>query len=165
MEKTAQDKVCKHIRSLGDKFKVLSLEEKKNLNTGSHVYIKGNCGCFLRVTINGTPKTWKRQLGKVKVPYKYGLYEYGYILESTEVRVPLKTLTIASPNEEYMDEKQFNKIQTDCPVRWNATCSIRLGNPVGNSFCLLENCPFIYWAKHLKRLVIEKEDKEGGGVT
>jgi hypothetical protein len=81
-------KECKHVRNLGEKFKVLSLEDKKNLFTGAHVYIKGNCGCFLRVTINGTPKTWKRSLA-VKVPYKYGLYEYGYITEDTEVRVPI----------------------------------------------------------------------------
>jgi len=74
-------------------YKVLTLEEKKNL-TYSHVFILcqnyGNkhFGKFLEVKVNGQPKTWKRQPERVQIPYKYGLYEYGYITENDEVRVP-----------------------------------------------------------------------------
>lgn len=32
-----------------------------------------------KVRINGMPKTWKRKPGDVRIPYKYGLYEYGYL--------------------------------------------------------------------------------------
>jgi hypothetical protein len=36
-------------------------------------------GRFPRVKVNGKPQTWKTRPGHVRVPYKYGLYEYGEI--------------------------------------------------------------------------------------
>jgi hypothetical protein len=74
-------------------YKVLTLEEKKNL-TYSHVFIlcaslmSPHYGRFLQVKVNGVSKIWKRSPDKVRIPYKYGLYEYGYITELDEVRVP-----------------------------------------------------------------------------
>ena len=66
--------------------KKLSLDEMKNVS--GHVYIQGQCGCYCRVKVNGKPKTWKRSPERVQIPYKYGLYEYGYITERDTVLVP-----------------------------------------------------------------------------
>ena len=80
----------KHTNSLEGNYRTLTLEEKKQLGTypaPSHVYIQGQCGHFLTVKVNGKAKTWKRQPERVQVPYKYGMYEYGYFTEKDEVRV------------------------------------------------------------------------------
>jgi hypothetical protein len=77
----------KHSNALVGEYHVLSLAEKKNLQY-STVYIQGKCGCFLKVKVNGISKVWKRNPEKVRIPYKYGLYEFGYITELDEVRVP-----------------------------------------------------------------------------
>jgi hypothetical protein len=77
----------KHTNDLRGNFRVLSLDEKKNLTWNSTIYIQGNCGCFRTVRVNGKAKTWKRDATRVQIPYKYGLYEYGYITENDEVRV------------------------------------------------------------------------------
>ena len=77
-------------------FKVLSLEDKKQLKNGDHVYLpctnhsNKHFGAFLEVKINGKPKTWKRKPERVQIPYKYGLWEHGYITENDEVRVPIE---------------------------------------------------------------------------
>jgi len=78
----------KHTNKISTEGKELTLEEKKNLN-GGHVYIRANCGCFLRVKINGKAKTWKKQPEKVQIPFKYGLYEYGYITENDVVKTEI----------------------------------------------------------------------------
>lgn len=80
--------VCngKHSNRIQGEGRILTLEELKHI-TQSTVYIKAQCGCFLRTRINGQPKTWKRQPDKVQIPYKYGLYEYGYITERDTVKV------------------------------------------------------------------------------
>lgn len=80
--------VKKHTNKLTGDFVLLNLEEKKKLGHRSVVYLQARCGCFLKVTINGNPKTWVRQPERVKVPFRYGLYEYGHITEDTETRVP-----------------------------------------------------------------------------
>jgi len=75
-------------------YKVLTLEEKKNLKY-NHVFIRctnlmnPKYGRFYQVKVNGVSKIWKRSPDKVRIPYKYGLYEYGYITELDEVRVPI----------------------------------------------------------------------------
>jgi hypothetical protein len=80
---------------LNSEYKVLTLEEKKALPY-NHVFIlclnprNKNYNKFMEVKVNGISKTWKRNPEKVRVPYKYGLYEYGYITELDEVRVPKK---------------------------------------------------------------------------
>lgn len=81
---------------LSGEYKVLTLDEKKNLKYGDHVYIEGYkyekhiaSRTWLSVKINGKPKIWKRSPEKVQVPYKYGLYEYGYITEKDEARIAL----------------------------------------------------------------------------
>ena len=66
----------------------LTLTEMQSPNIPSHVYIQGQCGCYCIVKVNGKPKTWKRSPERVQIPYKYGLYEYGYITERDTVLVP-----------------------------------------------------------------------------
>jgi hypothetical protein len=80
--------VCnkKHSNVLIGDGRILTLNELKNL-THSEVYIQGKCGHFLKVRINGQVKTWKRNPDKVQIPYKYGLYEYGYITENDIVKI------------------------------------------------------------------------------
>ena len=78
---------------LNGEYHILTLEEKKAMPY-SHVFIlcqnprNPHYNKFLEVKVNGASKTWKRSPNKVRIPYKYGLYEYGYITELDEVRVP-----------------------------------------------------------------------------
>lgn len=62
----------------------MNLTEAKNLKLGDHLQHKSikNTSGLIRVKVNGKPKTWKRQPEKVRIPYKYGLYEFGYIYEN-----------------------------------------------------------------------------------
>jgi hypothetical protein len=77
-----------HTNSLeANSSRLLTLADKKQLRPGQHIYVMAGCCCYLRVKVNGMPKTWKRQPNKVKIPYKYGMGEYGYITELTLVRV------------------------------------------------------------------------------
>lgn len=77
---------------LNGEYKVLTLAEKKAMPF-SHVFIlcqnprNKHFGKFLEVRVNGVSKVWKRNPDKVRIPYKYGLYEFGYITELDEVRV------------------------------------------------------------------------------
>lgn len=81
-------KICNHSNQISGNAKELSLAEIKSLKYGDIVYIKSSfCNHFLRVRINGKPKLWKTRPDYVEVPYKYGLYEYGYITQSDTVKV------------------------------------------------------------------------------
>jgi hypothetical protein len=42
----------------------------------------GSDGLPLRARVNGKPKTWKTRPNDCTVPWKHGLYEYGYITQS-----------------------------------------------------------------------------------
>ena len=78
----------KHTNSLArEQARKLTLEEKKNLKRGNHVYIEAPCGCLLQVKVNGKPKTWKCSPEEVEIPFKYGLWEYGYIYAITKTYV------------------------------------------------------------------------------
>ena len=82
---------------LNGEYHILTLEEKKAMPY-SHVFILCWNPCnphynkFLEVKVNGASKTWKRSPDKVRIPYKYGLYEFGYITELDEVRVPKEAI-------------------------------------------------------------------------
>ena len=63
----------------------ISLSQAKKLRYGNHIYNKRSYysnGCRRVVKVNGAPKTWKKNPHRVQIPYKYGMYEYGYITES-----------------------------------------------------------------------------------
>jgi hypothetical protein len=57
----------------------LSIEEIKQLQPGQRVkFISSLMGDVRECKVNGKPKTWKTRLNDIKVPLKYGLYEYAY---------------------------------------------------------------------------------------
>jgi hypothetical protein len=43
----------------------------------SHITALDIHGMSRTVKVNGKVRTWKRDAGRVEVPYKYGMYEYG----------------------------------------------------------------------------------------
>lgn len=59
-------------------FRVMSLDEMKQLHPGQHVFFLTRHGTYREVKINGMPKLWKTRPNDVEVPVKYGLYEYSY---------------------------------------------------------------------------------------
>jgi hypothetical protein len=58
-------------------FRPMLLQEAFLLKYGDTVWALGRDGSAVRAKVNGKPKTWKRDPGKIEVPYKYGMYEYG----------------------------------------------------------------------------------------
>lgn len=77
----------KHSNALSGSAHTLTLEQKKQLRPGQEIYLQAKCGHFLRVRVNGVPKTLKKTPGVVVVPWKYGLYEYGHVNEHDIVKV------------------------------------------------------------------------------
>lgn len=64
----------------------MKVEELKQLKSGDRVLVfRYNKPYVLK--INGKPKTWKTRPDNVQIPYKYGLYEYGYIGNTIESNV------------------------------------------------------------------------------
>ncbi len=58
------------------KFRTMTLEEAKLLTYGEHIWFISNDGSARRVKINGRPQVWKRAPWRIRVPVKYGMYEY-----------------------------------------------------------------------------------------
>ena len=56
----------------------------------SHIWLRTRNGDARQVKVNGKVRTWKRNAGRVEVPFKYGLYEYGKLQASdiTDVLIP-----------------------------------------------------------------------------
>ena len=70
----------------------ISLTEAKNLKYGQHIeWYSPVKRKYVRLKINGKPKTWKTRPNQVKVPVKYGLYEYFYLDENDldDIRGPM----------------------------------------------------------------------------
>lgn len=59
-------------------FRRLTCDEMKQLSYGDHIDFISRQGMIKTVKVNGNPQTWKRNPNHVKVPVKYGLYEYSY---------------------------------------------------------------------------------------
>jgi hypothetical protein len=55
------------------------LEEAKQLPRGARIDVVDHKDELRQVKVNGTPKTWKTRPLNCDVPFKYGLYEYGYL--------------------------------------------------------------------------------------
>lgn len=74
---TLTDGYCrKKIPTTGE-YRFLTIEEVKNLNPGDRVDFITNQGPIVKTaTVNGKPKIWKRTPHKVRIPLKYGMYEY-----------------------------------------------------------------------------------------
>ncbi len=56
-------------------------------NASSHIWFHATDGTAKRAKVNGKVRTWKRDLTRVEVPLKYGLYEYGLFTSSDIDRV------------------------------------------------------------------------------
>jgi hypothetical protein len=63
------------------KFRTMTLEEAKKLSYGEHIFFIGIDGKTRRIKINGQPQVWVRSPDRVRIPVKYGLYEYSYFTE------------------------------------------------------------------------------------
>ncbi len=65
---------------------MITLEQAKDLTYGDmlhHTSLTNVDGTPMRFKVNGTPKTWKRDQSRIKVPIKRGLYEYGEVTNGT----------------------------------------------------------------------------------
>lgn len=60
-------------------FRPMSYDEAAALGVGDRVWFLALDGTARGVKINGMPKQWKRTPGKMEIPIKYGMYEYGKI--------------------------------------------------------------------------------------
>ena len=58
-------------------FRFMTWAEGTILYPGQRVWFVATDGTARQVTVNGHPKTWKRTAGRIEVPVKYGMYEYG----------------------------------------------------------------------------------------
>jgi len=58
-------------------YRFLTLDEIKSLGSGERVAFLANDGTVREITINGEVKRWKRDLDRVEISVKYGLYECG----------------------------------------------------------------------------------------
>ena|SRR5208283_1081140 len=75
-------------------FRPMTLVEAKALHYGQHIWILSNQNDARRVKVNGAPKVWKRNPGRVEVPFKYGLYEYDRWDETKLDRMLFPVITI-----------------------------------------------------------------------
>lgn len=64
----------KHPRKVTVRY--MTLDEAKNLRAGEHVYVLDRYNHLRTAKVNGKPKTWVTRPGNVRVPLKYGLYEF-----------------------------------------------------------------------------------------
>ena len=49
----------------------------QHCSANQHIWFRSIDGTARRCKVNGQVQTWKRDPGRVEVPIKYGLYEYG----------------------------------------------------------------------------------------
>ena len=64
---------------------MITLNEAKKLKHGDtlyHVKNRNSDGTPQRWRVNGKVQTWKRNINRVKVPIKHGLYSYDYLTEN-----------------------------------------------------------------------------------
>lgn len=62
----------------------MTLKEAKELRVGDillHRINRNADGSAQRWKVNGKPKTWKRDKGRVRVPIKHGMWDYDYLTE------------------------------------------------------------------------------------
>lgn len=56
-------------------YRMMTLDEARSF-TGSHAPIRDQHGNVRTAKINGRVRTWKRNVNRIEVPLKYGLYDY-----------------------------------------------------------------------------------------
>jgi len=75
-------------------FRNMTRAEILGLRAGERVWFVANDGKARQLTVNGAVRTWKRDSGRVEVPIKYGLYEYGCFDLPTALKRLLKPVTL-----------------------------------------------------------------------
>jgi hypothetical protein len=67
-----------------ERLRPIALDDLKNA-TGDTYFVcvaqRTADGRFCRVRVNGKPKTWKTRPLEVSVPWKHGLYTFGYLTQ------------------------------------------------------------------------------------
>jgi hypothetical protein len=58
------------------RFRAMTFTEASALRYGDHLWFISNDGSARVVKVNGLPKRWKRDPGRIEIPAKYGMYEY-----------------------------------------------------------------------------------------
>lgn len=66
---------------------MITLEQAKSLCYGDILHEDKTCR---RWKVNGMPKTWKTRPGQVKIPVKFGLYNFDYVTENELDRMHLE---------------------------------------------------------------------------
>ena len=64
----------------------ITLEQAKSLtwrDNLEHVKLTNADGTPMRFRVNGMVKTWKRDVNRIRVPLKHGLYDTGYLVNNT----------------------------------------------------------------------------------
>ena len=64
---------------------MVTKEELENVTGNTTLYMikEFNAdGTPVRWRVNGKVKTWKRDITRIRVPVKHGLYDYGYVDEN-----------------------------------------------------------------------------------
>lgn len=65
-------------------YRPMTVEEAKKLYSGQRVWFLAADGTAKQAKVNGAPKTWKRDSGRVEVPVKYGLYEFARLCSQAD---------------------------------------------------------------------------------
>ena len=96
--------------------KPLTLAQAKLLTPNDYLCSrihKKKDGRPITVRVNGQPQVWKRNPGAARVPWKYGLYEYGAVTETD-----LKNWTLCTPwGDPAPAKKRPKKISMKKPKR------------------------------------------------
>ena len=66
----------KTLRTVAE-FRPMTVAEAKQLRYNDHPHFERMDSTAAEIKVNGDPQTWKRKFPGVRVPLKYGLYEYG----------------------------------------------------------------------------------------
>jgi hypothetical protein len=59
----------------------------RHCDSNSHIWFKSLDGTARRAKVNGKVRTWKRDPGRIEIPVKYGMYEYGVFSASDIDRI------------------------------------------------------------------------------
>src|SRR6266850_1046070 len=57
-------------------FRHMTFDEASRLSYGEHIWFLTHHGDARQCKINGRVRRWKRDLSRIEIPAKYGLYEY-----------------------------------------------------------------------------------------
>ena len=61
------------------RYRIRTMTFSEVLEASGHIRTLDKNGNLRTVKVNGSVKTWKRKPNDCRLPFKYGMYEYGYI--------------------------------------------------------------------------------------